>query len=416
MTTERMKRWKGGGKGVAIGMVVNTAVKPCRDVMLGIIDCVRQHRLVRPRLFHGSAATVPHNIATFAAEGIDGLIFCGMREEIVTDFLRMMPDHPPLVICNYVPLPEDDVALLDHVGQVVLDNPGIGRLAADFFLKHGMRNFAFFGSRVYRENIAGEIRCAAFRDCIAESLGTQMSFKSLFFGNSRSNEDYWDGSVEEVEKFITSLSLPCGLLANGDREAFGIVDVCNALGIVVPDQIEIIGVNNSFDLCETSRPTISSIGPYHAQAGQEAVRMVLDLMNAPHLPLERRLRFVSSYKLIERGSTLIGRGYGGVAVQAREYIRQNACNGIDVSDVAVHLGVSRRTLEKRMSVAMGQGVAQMIRAIRLEQACHLLATTDLPISDVTLQSGYPLTSNLGLVFKKTYGMSMRQYRRLHHGV
>ena len=49
-------------------------------------------------------------------------------------------------------------------------------------------------------------------------------------------------------------------------------------------------------------------------------------------------------------------------------------------------------------------------------ACYLLKTTSLPISDVTQQSGYPLTSNLSMVFKKTYGLSMRQYRKLHNSL
>lgn len=416
MAAERTKKRKTRSDGICIGMVINTAVKPSRDVMLGIVDCVRQYGYVRPKLFHGNAATVPSHIATFAAEGVDGLIFCGMRKEIVVDFLRLMPNHPPLVVCAYFPLSKDEVVQLGCGGQIVLDNPGIGRLAADFFLGHGMRHFAFFGSKVYRESIAGEIRCAAFRARIAERLGAQMSFASLIFGNGCSNEDYWDGSTPEFVKFITALPSPCGMLANGDREAFGIVDTCNTLGISVPDQLEVIGVNNSFDFCEAIQPSISSISPDHVRSAQEAVKMVMKLIENPHLPPEQRQQIISGHKLIERGSTLSGRGYGGVAVRAREYVRQHACSGITVSDVAEHLGISRRTLEKRVAEAIGQSVAQMIRTIRLERACYLLKTTSLPISDVTQQSGYPLTSNLSMVFKKTYGLSMRQYRKLHNSL
>ena len=413
MAAERAKKRKARDGKICIGMVINTAVKPSRDVMFGIVNCVRQYGQVRPKLFHGNAATLPRHIAAFAAEGVDGLVFCGMRKEIVVDFLRLMPTHPPLVLCSYLPFPEREFAALGRGGIVVLDNPGIGRLAADFFLGHGMRHFTFFGSKVHRESIAGEIRCTAFRDRLAEKLGAQMSFTSLIFGNGCPNEDYWDGSATDFVKFIAALPYPCGILANGDREAFGIVDTCNSLGIAVPDQVEIIGVNNSFDFCEAIQPSISSISPDHARCAQEAVKMVLEMIDDPHLPPERRQQVVSGHTLIERGSTLSGRGYGGVAVRAREYIRQNACRGITVSDVAGHLGVSRRTLEKRVSEAMGQSVAQMIRDIRLERVCHLLKTTALSISEVTFQSGYPLTSNLGMVFRKRYGMSMRQYRKSH---
>lgn len=406
-------RKKHGGD-INIGMVINTAVMFSRDVMVGIMDYVRQYIQVMPKFFHGSAATSPHNIAGFASHDMDGLIFCGMRKDIVMDFLREMPDHPPVVLCTYSPLSELEFAQLGCGGVVLLDNVMIGRIAADFFLEHGMRNFAFLGNKVYREHIAGEIRCTAFHDRIVERLGALATFRSLDFGNCDLNEDYWDGNVKEFVKFISALPHPCGILANDARGAFETSDVCHALAIKVPDQIEIIGVNNPSGICERAWTSISNIHPDHKRCALESVKMVMDLIENPHLPPDRRYQVISGCKLIERGSTLSRRGYGGIVVRAREYVRLNACKGITVSDVAKNLGVSCRTLEKRIAESMGQSVVQMIRTVRLEKVCQLLTATKLPISEVTLQSGYPLTSNLGLLFKKTYGMSMRQYRNAHH--
>ena len=56
---------------------------------------------------------------------------------------------------------------------------------------------------------------------------------------------------------------------------------------------------------------------------------------------------------------------------------------------------------------------ELIQSVRLANVCRLLTTTDLTITEVTLQSGYELTSNLGTIFRKKYGMSMREYRNRH---
>ena len=78
----------------------------------------------------------------FANSGIDGIVTCGVRRDIVLDFLRVMPNHPPMVVCAYSPILESEYELFRAGGIVLLDNEAIGRQAADFFLGHGLQNFA----------------------------------------------------------------------------------------------------------------------------------------------------------------------------------------------------------------------------------------------------------------------------------
>ena len=133
------------------------------------------------------------------------------------------------------------------------------------------------------------------------------------------------------------------------------------------------------------------------------------------LPQKRREMFVSesALELIERGSSASGREYGLVAENAKEFIRVHACEGIGVSDVARCLRVSRRGLERRVKAATGLGVAGLIRSVRLAEVCRLLETTDMPITAVTEKAGYHLTANLSVLFKRTYGVTMREYRAWH---
>ena len=64
-----------------------------------------------------------------------------------------------------------------------------------------------------------------------------------------------------------------------------------------------------------------------------------------------------------------------------------------------------------MREATGQSILEMIQAMRLKNVCRLLTTTTLSISEVTERSGYEFNSNLSSIFRKRFGMTMRDYRR-----
>ena len=398
---------------MCIGLVVNTSVKPSVDALIGAMKHIHANNVTRPLLFLASGGTRPENIKAFVENDIDGLLFCGVRKEIVRDFFRIMPDHPPVVICSYAPLSEYERRVMGNGGEVVLDNEAIGEMAAEFFVDHGLKNFAFLGNNVFRERIAGEIRCEAFRRKIADRLGDLATFSKYMVGVVDDNEDFWEIYTVNAEKWLRALPFPCGILVNGDREAFNLINLCTHTGIKIPEQVEILGVNNSYEFCEQASPTISSIIPGTDACAEAAVRMLMDLVENPDMPKEKRFVRVTAAKLFERGSTSSGRNYGNVVTKVREYVRLNACSGIKVPDIVRHVGISRRLLEKRVRESMDMSLLDMIQAMRLANVCRLLSTTEMTITEITMRSGYGLTSNLGNLFKRTYGMTMRKYRKIH---
>lgn len=395
-----------------IGVVINTTFKPARDVHLGIVNCLLSGGIGVPLLFVAGNGTSPANVKAFAEHGLDGMIFCGVRKAIMLEFLSLMPDHPPVVVTSHDIFPEDNLEQLGYGGAVVLDNESIGVKAADFFVDHGLRHFAFFASNVCRERIAGAIRRDAFRRRIQERLGAEATFSQCVTGVMADNDDYWELGDGESEKWLGNLPHPCGVLVNEDREAANMLAICKDLGIRVPDDLEILGVNNSYGFCEQVQPAISSLVPDYARCAVEAVDMLTALIADPRLPRDRRRVRVPSGAIVERGSTSNG-DFGHVVARARDFIRRHACEGISVPDVVAQVGVSRRLLEKRIREATGASVLDMIQKVRLENVCRLLVNTTLSISDVTTNSGYEPTSNLSHLFRRTYGMSMRDYRARH---
>ena len=62
-----------------IGLVVNTFIKPNRDVMLGWMRYGRNSSDIEPRFFFASTATTTENLLAFANSGIDALVLCGLQ-------------------------------------------------------------------------------------------------------------------------------------------------------------------------------------------------------------------------------------------------------------------------------------------------------------------------------------------------
>ena len=395
-----------------IGFVVDTSLKPRRDVMLEWIRYACDCDGIEMRFFFANHATSAANLLEFADSGVNTLVLCGLQKETVLRLINAESlNIPVVVLCTYAEPKEIDLERFPKVGIVMLDNEAVGRHAAEVFLEHGLDAFGFLAMNLSQERISGQIRSKAFRDAVM--AGESKTFSEKFFGVCRQNGDFWDEPLEELVSWVKTLSLPCGVFVNGDRSAVALIEACRYQGIDVPGQIEVLSVNNSQGLCEVMEPAISSIQPDFNECARQSIAMARDLANEVMLSAEDRVVKVDSHKLVERGSTLSGRSYGKVVTRAKEFIRKNACYGISVMDVAKHLGISRRTLEMRVKYATGSSVLGLIRDVRLENICRLLETTDFPISEVVTRSGYNLTGNVGVFFKKTYGLTMFQYRAAH---
>lgn len=82
-------------------------------------------------------------------------------------------------------------------------------------------------------------------------------------------------------------------------------------------------------------------------------------------------------------------------VQAfEELVRANLEDEFTVSDIARQLGVSTRTLQRRVTEAVGMSPLSFIQRIRVERARHLRRTTDLSFERIAREVGYQNASTL----------------------
>ena len=98
---------------------------------------------------------------------------------------------------------------------------------------------------------------------------------------------------------------------------------------------------------------------------------------------------------------------------ALEYIAQNAVKGITSDDVAKRVGCSRRLLELRFAEFHAESVHAALVRTRLAAVCRELALSDRKFIHIARECGFKNAAVLKNLFRKTYDMSMRDYRKHH---
>lgn len=97
--------------------------------------------------------------------------------------------------------------------------------------------------------------------------------------------------------------------------------------------------------------------------------------------------------------------------RALSFIRENAAQRIEVTDVSRHAGVSRRALEQRFMQMLRRTPASEIRRVHLERAKRLLEETGLPIPDVAESAGYGSPEYMAGIFRTALGTTPLKYRK-----
>lgn len=93
-----------------------------------------------------------------------------------------------------------------------------------------------------------------------------------------------------------------------------------------------------------------------------------------------------------------------------DYIWTRGHTTLAVSDVAEHVGMSRRTLERRMRAATGRSMLDEIVYCRFSRAERLLRETDLPLKAIVSLAGFGSMQNMRFTFQKRTGMTPNAYR------
>ena len=294
-----------------------------------------------------------------------------------------------------------------NIAFIQSDASDIGREAARELLRQGIyRSFGYAG---YREDLDwSRDRGRAFRDELEKAGFIGRMFDLTHFPDQL--EDH-----ATLISWLRSLPKPCGILAACDDRAFELLDICREAGIRVPSEIGILGVNNDPILCENAEPRLSSVQPDFIREGYLAAEIMDKMLTNPKYQnqLQDRVVKVGIRQIVFRDSTHPQSPAGILVQKALAFIEKNALKGISVQDVARHLKISYSLLNLRFQELQHESVYECILSLRLAAVKKLLQTSDKRISAIAEECGWPNPTALKPLFRKRFGMSMRQWRDLH---
>lgn len=98
--------------------------------------------------------------------------------------------------------------------------------------------------------------------------------------------------------------------------------------------------------------------------------------------------------------------------QAVEYIWNFSHGIVDVPSVAAHVGIPRRTLDRRFRILLGKSVLDEIQFCRVSRAAKLLEETELPVKNIVHRAGFRNEEHLRLAFHKVFHRSPQTHRSL----
>jgi LacI family transcriptional regulator len=97
--------------------------------------------------------------------------------------------------------------------------------------------------------------------------------------------------------------------------------------------------------------------------------------------------------------------------KAISFMRGHGHERINVSDIAQHVGMSREGLRKAFVAHLHRAPGTVLRELRLKLAKNMLATTDLTLEAIALDSGFRDATRLCAVFRREVGSTPAQFRR-----
>lgn len=99
--------------------------------------------------------------------------------------------------------------------------------------------------------------------------------------------------------------------------------------------------------------------------------------------------------------------------QAIDLIQRCYMQDITVEDIADYCGLNRSYLGKLFRDEIGKSTQEYLIEYRMEIACRYLRETTAPIGTIALSVGYQNQLHFSRAFRKTYGMSPRDWQKEH---
>lgn len=283
------------------------------------------------------------------------------------------------------------------------DNDAIGRLGAEHLIGCGFANLAFCGYPESATSGWSAERAASFQATAADRGRACHVFAGRVGAARR-----WEDMQAEIRDWLARLPKPVGLMACNDVRARHVLEACRGIGLRVPHDVAVIGVDNDEMLCELAAPPLSSVHQSARRIGYEAAAVLDRLMQGA--PVRERRIVVPPIGVVARASTDTLATDDEEVVQVLQTLRRNPWRCPRIDDLAEQVGVSRSTLEHRFRDAVGRTIHDEHVRIRLAATRKLIVDTDLTLKAVAQRAKFPSQQYMTTFVRRHTGFTPARLR------
>ncbi|MCM2374160.1 XylR family transcriptional regulator [Aporhodopirellula aestuarii] len=376
-----------------IAVLVETSRGHGRQIIEGVARYAAEHGAWSLRLEPRNIDDTPPSwLKTWAGEGI--IVRCDstrMAKAVIATGL------PTIDVRGGAPK-----ASLPLVG---VDNERIIDAAITHFQERGFRYFGWcdlFGDKYSWMSV----RRNRFLNRISEA---GMSCSLFPFPKKASQNTGWSQrEMTELTSWLTALPRPVAILACDDEHAHFVLDAARRLGLRIPEEAAVLGIDNDDLYCRVSSPPLSSVDVNAVAVGYQAAEALEQLMRGKTVPART---LIAPRGIVTRQSTDVTAVEDSDAATALRYIRDNARKAITAEDVANYLAVSRSTLDRSLRATVGRSATVAIMQARLAIVKADLTETDLTLSQIADRCNFRSVQHLANLFRERVGMTAGNYRK-----
>jgi len=342
----------------------------------------------------GGATRKADKITSLRESKADGIIAHVPNEKVAKQLITRG--------CPAVVVPANEV--IPGLPNLVSDGDRAGELAAEHLLNIGLQYFAFCG---YDPNYWSRERYRGFQ----KRIGQAGHNVHVFHQAKPKSRRLWENEQGPIANWLRSLPKPVGVWVWNDDLAEYVLAACKISGLVVPDDVCVLGADDDELVCSMCEPPLSSVAFNFERAGYEIAGLLRKLMKGEKV--KNPVVTLHTTHIVSRQSTNALVLQDRDVAEAVRYIYANAQKPVRVQDVLNAVKLSRRVLYDRFQEVLGRPIYEEIMRVRAERIARLLVDTNLPISKIANDLGFPGVEHISRYFKKIKGMSPRQYRKIY---
>jgi len=327
-------------------------------------------------------------------EGINGII---SRE--MSDFHILKKMNIPVIFASTIKTINFEIP--KEFPTIISDNQMIGRLAAEHLMNCGFTNFAYCG---YWNIGWSQDRFHSFKKALEQK------------GNEASNYQpsaklhHWEFERQILFDWLASLPKPVGIMACSDDRSRDLIEAAKLIGIRIPEDVAIVGVDNDKLVCELAHPTLSSIALDTVNAGFKAAELLDNLMSGQVMPNGQKIFIKATHVEIRYSTDILALEDNNILTAVR-FIRENIRKLITVDDVVNSTYLSRRTLERRFDKTFGRSIHAEICRVKVENISKMLIQTNMTQLQIAHVVGFTSVDNLRRFFHREIGFTPLEYRK-----